>query len=70
LSKDLGISLKEIACIGDSSRDALAISEVGLGLAPADTDECARNAAHNILRNRGGEGAVSETIHFLLGNIA
>ena len=67
ISDDLGIALDEICYVGDSDRDAVALREVGIGLAPANATRNAKAAAHRTLANRGGEGAVAEAVELLVG---
>ena len=66
VSRDLDVPVHEISYIGDSTRDAPALTLVGLGLAPADAAEAARAVAHRVLSHRGGEGAVSEALTLIL----
>jgi 3-deoxy-D-manno-octulosonate 8-phosphate phosphatase (KDO 8-P phosphatase) len=62
---ELGITLNEICFVGDSRRDASALSQVGLGLAPADASVEAKAAAHRVLKCNGGRGAVAEAFDIL-----
>jgi 3-deoxy-D-manno-octulosonate 8-phosphate phosphatase (KDO 8-P phosphatase) len=66
LSRDLQVPLEEIAYVGDAPKDAPALAAVAWGLAPADADEKARAAARLVLRQGGGQGAVSEAVHLVL----
>ena len=66
VSCDLAVRLDQVCYIGDSSRDADAFPEVGLALVPADAAEDVRAAAHQVLRHRGGAGAVAEAVELLL----
>jgi D-sedoheptulose 7-phosphate isomerase len=65
LSAGLNISLDHFCYIGDSDRDAPALSEVGLGLAPANATPMAKAAAHIVLSHSGGAGAVAEAVSLL-----
>lgn len=58
----LRITMDRVCYIGDSDRDAPALRQVGLGLAPADASPQARLAAHRVLTSRGGYGAVAEAL--------
>ncbi len=66
LSSDLGVNLEQVCFVGDSQRDAEALSSVGLGLAPVDATREARAAAHRILQHQGGDGAVAEAVEIVL----
>lgn len=65
LSAKLGLALENFCYIGDSNRDAPAFSIVGLGLAPSNATPAAKSAAHRILSNPGGAGAVAEAVAIL-----
>lgn len=65
LSAQLDISLDGFCYVGDSDRDALALSGVGLGLAPANATPAAKAAAHRVLARAGGDGAVAEVVALL-----
>jgi D-sedoheptulose 7-phosphate isomerase len=65
LSEELHISLDRFCYIGDSDRDAPALSKVGLGLAPANATPIAKAAAHVVLSRSGGGGAVAEGVSLL-----
>ncbi len=65
LSDQIGISLDKFCYIGDSDRDAPALSQVGLGLAPANATSAAKAAAHRVLSHPGGAGAVAEAVALL-----
>ncbi len=60
LAARLGVGLDEVCFVGDSDRDAAALRQVALGLAPANATPEAKAAAHRVLAARGGEGAVAE----------
>lgn len=66
LCRDLGVDLKQVCYVGDSRRDAEVLSIVGLGLAPADAAQEARTAAHRVLKQPGGNGAVAEAVEIVL----
>jgi D-sedoheptulose 7-phosphate isomerase len=67
LARTLGVEMSAICFVGDAERDALAFSHVGLSLAPSDAGPHARRAATKVLRERGGNGAVSEAVELILG---
>ncbi|MBN2304972.1 MAG: HAD hydrolase family protein, partial [Anaerolineae bacterium] len=62
VAAERGVDLSAMCYVGDSDRDAPAIEAVGLGLAPANATPAAKAAAHRVLANSGGNGAVAEVI--------
>lgn len=58
--KDLGISLEQVAYIGDDINDKDIISAVGLGACPADAEKAILAVANVILNTSGGQGCVRE----------
>jgi D-sedoheptulose 7-phosphate isomerase len=66
LARELGTSLHAFCYLGDSDRDAPALSQVGLGLAPANGTPCAKAAVDRVLAHAGGSGAVAEAVTLLL----
>ena len=65
LAGELGLPLAAVCYVGDGDRDAPALAQVGLGLAPADATPAARAAAHRVLQACGGHGAVAEAVRLL-----
>ncbi|MBI3951343.1 MAG: SIS domain-containing protein [Acidobacteria bacterium] len=65
LSNQLDVPLSEFCYVGDGDRDAPALAEVGLGLAPANATPAAKASAHCILYRPGGAGAVAEAVDLL-----
>jgi YrbI family 3-deoxy-D-manno-octulosonate 8-phosphate phosphatase len=63
-----GLSLTEVAFIGDDLNDLPALECVGLACAVADAAEPVQAAAHYITRRRGGDGAVRELCEFLIAS--
>ncbi len=61
-----GSTPQQVCYIGDDLPDIAVMKSVGLAVAPADAATDARNAAHWILRRRGGEGVLRELIERLL----
>ena len=61
-----GLSLGEVAYMGDDLPDLAAISRCGLGACPADAVAEVRQAADWIASNPGGQGAVREWADALL----
>jgi len=66
LSKLSGISLGQIAYVGDDLPDLPVIRNVGFGVAVANAVDEVRRAADYITTNKGGEGAVREIIEHIL----
>ena len=66
LARQLNVELSSICFVGDAERDALAFPQVGLSLAPFDAGPHARHAATKVLKERGGNGAVSEAVELIL----
>ena len=62
----LGISLDEIAYMGDDTPDLPALARVGLPACPADASEEARERAAFVASSPGGRGAVRELVRLLL----
>lgn len=65
--KELNISLKETAFIGDDINDLKVMQQVGIAACPADAIRQVRNTAHIILTEKGGEGCVREFIDTFIG---
>ncbi|MGL4512858.1 MAG: KdsC family phosphatase [Lacipirellulaceae bacterium] len=66
LAQVLGVTLDQIAYLGDDLPDAESIAAVGLGIAVADAVDEARHAARLVTKERGGRGAVREAIETIL----
>jgi len=66
LASDLSVELADICYVGDSDRDAPALTAVGLGLAPQNATVAAKSAADVVLTSSGGNGAVAEAIGIIL----
>ncbi len=61
-----GISLDQIAYIGDDVNDVEALKAVGLSAAPADGLPQVRKVVDYVCRQKGGEGAVRELADMIL----
>jgi len=66
LSDELGLARDEIAFMGDDLPDLPAFAIAGLAVAPADGHQWARERAHWVTRERGGEGAARELCDLIL----
>ncbi len=68
LTKDLGLTLQEIAFIGDDYPDIPAMQQVGLAVAVADAHPFVKQIAHYVTSTRGGKGAVRELTDLLIAS--
>ena len=66
IQRELGLSLDEIAYMGDDLPDLSAIHHAGLGVAPANAVSIVKQHADWITTLKGGKGAVRETCEFIL----
>src|SRR5438132_8743282 len=55
-----GLTLQQVAYIGDDVNDLEVLNAVGFGAAPADALPAVRDAVAYVCRQKGGEGAVRE----------
>lgn len=62
----LGLSLDEVAFVGDDIGDIDVMKKVGFAVAVADAVEETKSSASYITKARGGRGAVREVIDMLL----
>jgi YrbI family 3-deoxy-D-manno-octulosonate 8-phosphate phosphatase len=62
-----GLTLEEVAFIGDDLNDLPALEQVGLACAVADAAEQVQAVAQYVTRRRGGDGAVREVCELLIG---
>jgi 3-deoxy-D-manno-octulosonate 8-phosphate phosphatase (KDO 8-P phosphatase) len=61
-----GVTLEEIAFVGDDVIDLAVMRECGLAVASANAREQVKAEAHYVTPNRGGEGAGRDAIEFIL----
>ncbi len=66
LCGEKGIALENVCYIGDDLFDVEAIKIVGLGCAPADAAEKAKEAADYVTKAKGGEGVIREVVEMIL----
>lgn len=64
--KEEGISLENIAFIGDELNDVKLLKACGLGIAVGDADKRAKEAACIVCEKSGGKGAFREAVEALL----
>lgn len=65
LTSELGLSMSQIAYVGDGKYDLEILSHVGLSVCPADAIREAQIQANVVLRRAGGEGCVWELLSVL-----
>ena len=68
LAKRLGISLGEIAYIGDDVNDLEVLELVGLSACPVDAETTVRGAVDMICSNKGGNGAFRELAELVIAS--
>jgi len=61
-----GLTLKQVAYIGDDVNDLEALRAVGFSAAPADAMPIVLQAVHYVCAKKGGEGAVRELADLIL----
>ncbi|MGH7254766.1 MAG: KdsC family phosphatase, partial [Nitrospirales bacterium] len=66
LVRKYGLSLDEVAYIGDDVNDLGALRAVGLSAAPADALPQVRKVVTYVCKKKGGEGAVREVADLIL----
>ena len=61
-----GLTLEQVAYIGDDINDLETLKAVGFSATPADGMPQVASAVHHVCRKKGGEGAVREVIDMIL----
>lgn len=61
-----GLTLKQLAYLGNDVNDLACMSAAGLALAPSDANPAARAVAHMVLPRAGGHGAVRAACDMLI----
>jgi YrbI family 3-deoxy-D-manno-octulosonate 8-phosphate phosphatase len=61
-----GLTLEQVAFIGDDVNDLEALRAVGLSAAPADALPAVLTCVHHVCAKKGGEGAVRELADLIL----
>lgn len=64
--REQGLTVEEVAFMGDDLLDLPVLNRVGLSAAPADAVEAVRARVDWVADSRGGHGAVREFIEFVL----
>ncbi len=66
ICEELGISLEEVAYIGDDIGDIKLLHEVGLSCAPANASYYIRKRVDIVTKKSGGEGAFREFVETII----
>lgn len=66
IARELGLTLDQVAYLGDDLPDLPVIRAVGLGVAVADAAQEVQSAADYVTKLPGGRGAVRELVELLL----
>jgi 3-deoxy-D-manno-octulosonate 8-phosphate phosphatase (KDO 8-P phosphatase) len=66
IANALGITLTQVAFMGDDINDLVAMQACGLAIAPKNAVALLRNSAHWVTEHEGGRGAVREVIDTIL----
>ena len=67
LCDELGITLKDIAYIGDDIGDISLLKEVGIAGVPANAPDYIRTLGNVQLTKNGGEGVFREFVEIIIG---
>ncbi len=66
LCEELGVTLDEVAYIGDDIGDLLLLREVGYSAAPANAPDYIKDQVDLVTKRSGGEGAFREFVEIML----
>jgi len=66
LVEQYGVSLDQVAFMGDDIPDLVCMKKVGLAICPLDAVEEVKAAAHYVSPKKGGEGCVREVLEKML----
>lgn len=64
----LGLTPREVCCIGDDEPDLPMLGAAGFSVAPHDAVAAVRRAVHYVTKADGGRGAVREVIELILAS--
>lgn len=67
LCTQLGITLEEVAYIGDDVNDIQLLQSVGVSATPSSAPKYIKSYAKMVMTKRGGEGCFREFVEILLG---
>lgn len=68
ITEEMGITLEEVAYVGDDINDVEVLKKVGLGFSVPNARPEAKEAAGIIVESEGGKGAVRDAIEYVLAN--
>ncbi|HBL74606.1 MAG: acylneuraminate cytidylyltransferase [Bacteroidetes bacterium GWF2_42_66] len=66
LCEKYGVSLKEVAYIGDDINDIPMLDSVGFSACPANAPDYVKSHATLVLKKKGGDGAFREFVEYIL----
>jgi YrbI family 3-deoxy-D-manno-octulosonate 8-phosphate phosphatase len=66
LCNELGITLQDVAYIGDDLGDIPLLKAVGFAAAPANASNYVKNICHFVTQKKGGDGAFREFVEEIL----
>jgi 3-deoxy-D-manno-octulosonate 8-phosphate phosphatase (KDO 8-P phosphatase) len=66
ITQELGISMDQVAFMGDDINDIVAMQACGVAIAPKNAMPDVQNIAHLITEREGGRGAVREVVEAIL----
>ena len=67
ICKELGISLEEVAYIGDDLGDMELLKNVGISCAPNNSPDYVKEIVNFVTKKSGGEGAFREFVEAIIG---
>ena len=68
LVEELGISLMDVAFIGDDLNDLELLKVVGISAAPKNAPEITKNIVQFVTQTKGGDGAFREFVEYIFRN--
>lgn len=66
VATELGLAMEQVGYIGDDLPDLPVMRSVGLAIAVADACDEVRSAAHYVTKLPGGQGAVRESLEYII----
>lgn len=65
---EIGISLADVAYIGDDIGDVALLKKAGYSAAPSSAPDYIKHIVQNVMKKKGGEGAFREFVEMLFGD--